>query len=342
MSQNSGKVQVPICISHLGGACMYTLNSFFAGAGGFDLGFLNAGYKIVGAYEWDKYAVESYQANIDPGVKVTDVTEMTGADLQKADVWTFGFPCQDLSNNGVKTGLIDGYRSKTFFEVMRLLGEVEEKPRILLAENVRGLKKYLHILEDEYNKAGYKMYYTLYNSKYWNVPQSRDRYFVVGVRNDIEETFHFPEEQHEHVPVLYDFLEEDVPEQFFMKRPLNFIELGMEGQAIMIREAVKKGYSLANIGDTINITYPNSNTRRGRIGKQISQTLSTGLEHVIVLKDGRTRRFTPREYARLQGFPESYKQVVSNTQFYKQLGNAVTVPVAEAIANQIKRFLANL
>lgn len=322
---------------------MYTLNSFFAGAGGFDLGFLQAGFKIVGAYEWDSFAVESYKANIDPGIEVTDVNELTGADLKKADVWTFGFPCQDLSNNGCKTGIIDGYRSRTFFEIMRLLDEVEEKPSILLAENVRGLKKYLHILEEEYEKAGYKMYYTLYNSKWWGVPQSRDRYFVIGVRNNIASTFQFPEEQHDFAPVLYDFLEDDmiVPDHLYMERPLKFIELGMEGHAIMIREAVKKGYNLANIGDTVNITYPNSKTRRGRIGKQISQTLSTGLEHVIITKDMRARRFTPREYARLQGFPESYKQVVSNTQFYKQLGNAVTVPVAYAIATRIKEFLAN-
>ncbi|MDR7207580.1 DNA cytosine methyltransferase [Priestia megaterium] len=374
---------------------MYTVNSFFCGGGGFDLGFINAGFEVVGAWDFDKYAVQSYAHNIDTLVKEADVSTMSWRDLRPASVWLFGFPCQDISIAGLKAGMIKGEtRSGLFYEIMRLLQEVRTAtpgslPEIILAENVKAVKKYLPTIEEEYAKVGYKMYYVLYNSKYQGLAQNRERYFILGVREDIKQTFVFEEQQTEFVPKLKDFLEDHADEKFYVEdiKALHIIEKAEEG--LRVKQATKKGYDVAVEGDMINVTRPNSKTRRGRIGKQIAQTLLTGHEQVVVeslptinvlgmldinghdnirrvydvdglsptLNTGgggnrqpkildydrlKVRKLTPREFARLQGFPESYQQVVSNVQFYKQMGNAVSVPVAEFVAGQIKQYLEYL
>jgi DNA (cytosine-5)-methyltransferase 1 len=361
------------------------INSFFCGAGGFDLGFLQVGFDVVGAWDFDKYAIESYNHNIGGAIQ-SDVTKMTGKELPDADGWLFGFPCQDISIAGKQKGMIKGEtRSGLFYEIMRLLGEVEDKPNWILAENVGAVKKYLPTIEEEYKKLGYKLIYQLNNSKYHRVPQNRSRYFMIGVREDVENTFVFPMENTENIPLLTIILEDEVEEKYYIDdlKAAKIIEQAVEG--LRVKQATKKGYDVAVEGDSINISHPNSKTRRGRVGKQVAQTLLTGTEQVVVVKQPklletcklskqankfegfteysgtllardykgfgnqemdavienrlRVRKLTPREYARLQGFPDSYEQVVSNTQFYKQMGNAVTVNVAYDIAKAIKEQL---
>lgn len=196
---------------------MYTLNDFFCGCGGLGLGFQNAGFKIVGAWDFDKYAVATYRENVGDHVVQADIQKMCIEDVPKADVWAFGFPCQDLSVAGKQAGIklecadcgtvwevsAETYseenlcpgcggtnhraatRSGMFFEIMRLLAEARERepekvPKVLVAENVKALRKLLPVLEAEYGKAGYKCHAQLFNSKYWGVPQNRERYIVVG------------------------------------------------------------------------------------------------------------------------------------------------------------------
>lgn len=403
------------------------------------LGFKQAGFEIKGAWDFDKYAVESYKHNVGDHVQQADISKMDFMDLPFADVWTFGFPCQDLSVAGKQAGMIKGQtRSGLFFEITRLLNEVREElsfeamPKVIMAENVKGLKKFLPVLEEEYEAAGYKMYLShqnkgVLNSKYWGVPQNRERYFVVGVRKDIAKEFTFPEQQTDFIPKLSSVLEENVDEKYYIsdEKAAKIIEQAKEG--LKVRQATKKGYDIAVEGDSINISHPNSKTRRGRVGKQVAQTLLTGTEQVVVESLGsvhacitpdrvdkrqngrrakeeeeemftvtaqdmhgviqmvglldmkgnetvrrvydpegisptlttsegghrqpkvieseptyRVRKLTPREYARLQGFPDSYEQIVSNSQFYKQMGNAVTVNVARAMAERIQEFLKEL
>jgi DNA (cytosine-5)-methyltransferase 1 len=284
---------------------MLKVNDFFCGAGGMGMGFKNAGFEIVGAWDFDKYAVQTYRHNVGDHVKQMSILDMTGADVPKADVWTFGFPCQDLSVAGKQAGMIKGQtRSGLFFEVMRLLAEVSDKPKIIMAENVKGLKKYLPVLREEYENAGYKMYYTLFNSKFWGVPQNRERYFVVGVRNDISAAFDFPEQQEEFIPRLSSVLENNVDEKYYMsdEKAKVIIEQAIEG--LKIKQATKKGYDIAVEGDSVNISHPNSTTRRGRVGKQVAQTLLTGQEQVVVEKndlngtvvDGKNSFGTPKVF----------------------------------------------
>jgi DNA (cytosine-5)-methyltransferase 1 len=410
---------------------VYTVNDFFCGAGGMGLGFKQAGYEILGAWDFDKYAVETYRHNVGDHVEQADVSEMTWQDLPVADVWTFGFPCQDLSYAGNRAGIFEGKRSGLFFEIMRLLEEIEEVrgmdslPKIIMAENVKGLKNYLPVLEEEYNKRGYKMYYKLLNSKFWGVPQNRERYFVVGLRKDIEGDFEFPVQQEDFVPRLSSILEDEVEERFYLtgERADKVIAEALE--RLQIKET--KGCSLRTrsyrgqpqkleirkdlVANTITSVEKDSmilekqpeltklaglwgmNKQAGSVWDKegVSPTLKTpsggyseplivvdqpqiniigtmknewaqgtnsrywvhdqeGLVGAVAASDYkdpkrilntefRIRKLIPREYARLQGFGDDFEQVVSNTQFYKQMGNAVTVNVAQALAEQVKKWL---
>ena len=228
----------------------YTVNDFFCGAGGVALGFMNAGFKVNWACDFDKHCVKSYSHNVGQWVVEADVTKLTYSDVPKADGWAFGFPCQDLSVAGQQAGFAfrckdcgaewtygameqhtscpkcnsNNYtavtRSACFFEVMRLLDETkanapENYPTFLLAENVKGLKPYISALEKELESRGYDVYIQLYNSKYWDVPQNRERYYIVAIRKGFG-SFEFPEEQHEYVPKLSSCLDNDVDEKYFI------------------------------------------------------------------------------------------------------------------------------
>jgi DNA (cytosine-5)-methyltransferase 1 len=326
--------------THLGGYDMkeLTVTSFFCGAGGFDIGFLQAGFEINQAFDFDEHAIASYRHNVGRSWQA-DVRNLIGPmlDISPSTVWLYGFPCQDLSKaNRKRQGLVNGKKSSMFFEIMRLLDEVENKPAIILAENVRGLSKYFDILEEEYDKRGYRLVKTLYNSKFWGVAQNRERYFVAGIRKDIEKEFTFPVQGTDVTVKLKDIVKRRsvLP----VESPLFSIVNG----ELRVKQPTKLGYAVAEPGDGVNFAWPKSKTRRGRVGKQVAQTLITFSEQGMVLEDLTVQEFSPSEYARIQGFPDSYEQVVTDSQFYKQIGNAVSVPVARVIALQMKEFLTSL
>lgn len=229
--------------------------SFFAGVGGICLGFRQAGFEVIAAFDFDKYAVQTYTHNVGNYIKQRDITEMTWEELPEGDdlVWTFGFPCTDLSVAGGRAGMkvqcqtceseldytefienrtcphCGGHdvksatRSGLFFEVMRLLDECRihaprKVPKVLFAENVKPLKKYLPVLEAEYTLRGYKMDADLFNSKYWGVPQNRERYFVVGLHESItqKDSFQMPVPQTKFIPKLSSILEKHVDEKYYI------------------------------------------------------------------------------------------------------------------------------
>lgn len=247
-----------------------TMNDFFCGCGGMTVAFRNAGYRIVGAWDFDKYAVQSYRENLGGYVKEMDIREMTWADVPPATVWAFGFPCQDLSYAGKQAGfvftcndcrkewsLLDSTRcpncggqsikaktrSAMFFEMMRLLEETEgnapeRMPAILVAENVKGLKKYIPTLMEELRRHGYLGHIELYNSKHFGVAQNRERYYIIAIRHDLPDTVKMPSKQEEHgVPRLTEFLDETVDEKYYLPDD--------KAQAI-IRQALQKIESLGN------------------------------------------------------------------------------------------------
>jgi DNA (cytosine-5)-methyltransferase 1 len=396
------------------------VNDLFCGAGGMGIGFKQAGFETAGAWDFDKYAVQAYSHNVDSIVKQANILDMNFKDMPQADVWTYGAPCQAFSIAGKQLGMdfkcpncghveqfegemiIDritpcsecgtqsepkDVRGILFFEVMRLLKETnaaqpENLPPVIMLENVKGISKFLDVVAYEYEKRGYKLYQTLYNSKFWGLAQNRERYFVVGVHESIDKEFKFPVQQEDYIPRLSAFLDPVVDEKYYIDdlKALKIIEQAKEG--LKVKQATKKGYDIAVEGDAINVAHPDSKTRRGRVGKQVVQTLLTGQEQVVVEQQGvllskqatilnkfidqtgtlmardykgfgnqemagvldnyRVRKLTEREYLRLQGFPEDFEIVCSPSQTYKQAGNAVSVPVARAIAERIRMFLLSL
>lgn len=297
------------------------VNDFFCGCGGMGIAFKNAGYEIAGAWDFDKYAVQTYKENVGDHVKQTDIREMTYKDVPKADVWAFGFPCQDLSVAGKQKGMIlkcegcgeeieikpeeynnqticpvcggDNFkaasRSGMFFEIMRLLEETEQNtpenmPAVIIAENVRGLKPYLPVLRLEYERHGYTAHVEMFNSKYWGVPQNRERYAVVGTRDRLNLQFAFPKEQHEFVPKLSDFIEENVDEKYYLpdEKAQTIIN-----QALEKLEAMGKCHACIT-PDRIN---KRQNGPRAKAEEEPMFTLTAQDIHGIIIETSRSVKF---------------------------------------------------
>lgn len=369
------------------------VNDFFCGCGGMSIGFQNAGYEIAGAWDFDKHAVKSYCRNVGEHVKHADIKEMTWQDIPKAKVWAFGFPCQDLSIIGKRAGMaleciscghqwkIDtdehdsdncpacggnkyksASRSGLFFEIMRLLDETEENlpeqmPKVLIAENVKGLKPFIGVLEAEFKKRGYTAYIELYNSKYWGVPQNRERYYIVGIKDGEGIPFKMPEEDKSpgKIPKLSTALETEVDEKYYISddKAKTIIKQALERlekhnyQHILVKDATKDAEPQISVLGMLDIsTYEHSRRAHDPDGLSPTVTAVCGGTHHIKIFDYnryRVRKLTPTEYGRLQAFPmDEWEQVVSDTQAYKQFGNAVTVTVATAVAEAIKEVLVPL
>lgn len=320
---------------------MFTVNDFFCGCGGMTQGFVNSGFRIIGAWDWDKQAVTSYQANFGNHVKQMDIKDLSHDNVEDAHVWAFGFPCQDLSNCGrLQRGLIDGERSRMFFEIMRLLDELDRNgrktPKFIMAENVNDVKPYLPIIEDEYAKRGYDMVYGLYNSQFWGVPQNRERYYIVGVKKTEDITFNMPKQNTECSITLDKILESEANEKYYLSkdkiaRLIEQVKLGKESRSrgiICINPRKVDGSQ----------TYQQDRIYRTE-GVMVAVTAQLSGRLNIVEHNGRYRKLTPREFARLQGFPDTYKIIVSDGQAYKQFGNAVTVNVVKRISDEMLNSL---
>lgn len=449
------------------------------------------------ASEIDKYANIAYE--ILYGHKtVGDITKVAAEDVPDHDLLVGGFPCQAFSVAGKRLGF-DDTRGTLFFEIARIAQA--KRPKALLLENVKGLVghdrgKTLDTIVQTLNDIGYTVDFEVLNSKYFGVPQNRERIFIIGIRDDLIEqtpwnigkrtdvvakgkrriaqidgvkTFNFDWPPQEEVTTrLRDILEPNVDERFYLSeektaklvaqledknimestgveysrktgvgstreiaiclsasdwrglnrnqtqtavaepqilghidikghdaikgdysaegvsptlttmggghrepkiaevRPVltpdrmnkrqngrrfkddgeeSFTLTAQDRHGIAIREATKQGYAVAEEGDAVNIQFPNSKTRRGRVGKQIAQTLeASGINQVVVTPRYRIRKLTPRECFRLQGFPDSEfdklaANGISNSQLYKMAGNAVTVNVIDAIGRRLLPFI---
>ena len=282
---------------------------FFSGIGGFHSGLERAGMECVGWCEFDKFAQASYRAMYDTTNLWfgNDVTKVRGWELPKAELWTFGFPCQDVSIAGKQKGLKEGTRSGLFYEIMRLLDECEEnKPKWLVCENVKNLLSidggtgFLNVIS-EMAERGYSIEWKVYNSKDYGVPQNRERVYIVGY-------------------------------------------IGEQRARGLLPIARENSLSIQQIGNLTNTTSFGGNPQSGRVYSinGIAPTINTcgggNLEPKIMLGK-RVRKITPREFWRLQGFTDEQfdkaAAVNSNSQLYKQAGNAVTVNVVEEIGKHI-------
>ncbi|MDT0670649.1 DNA (cytosine-5-)-methyltransferase [Staphylococcus chromogenes] len=433
-----------------------------SGIGGFRSALENHSHKCLAYSEIDKYAKQSYKAIYDTEGEedLDDITKITDEHFRnfrgKCDLITGGFPCQSFSIAGKRRGFEDT-RGTVFFHIARAIKQIE--PSFVLLENVKGLLSHdkgrtFGTIIQALDELGYVTEWGVFNSKYWGVPQNRERVYILVTRKDVfngPKLFNLIKQQTDVTTRLIDVLETDVDESYYLSdekiakltlnedlsgklNHYNYRELDtvhspnkvsptlntMQGggrqpkisvvgntfetgynshnvhdanglmstlaardykgpkqiiapvltpdrinkrqngrrfkdnnepmftltaqdrHGIAIKEATKKGYAEANVGDSVNYTYPTSTTRRGRVGKQIAQTLQAGeVNQGTVLSDLRIRKLTPLECWRLQGFTDEqfYKAKndgVSNSQLYKQAGNAVTVNVVDAIISNLE------
>lgn len=317
---------------------------FFSGIGGFRLGMEMAGHTCVGHCEIDKFADRSYRAmhNVKESEwYADDITRVEPEELPEADCYCFGFPCQAFSIAGKRRGFEDT-RGTLFFEVMRLARE--RKPRLLFAENVRGLLSHeggqtFGVIVSTMDELGYDVEWQVLNSKHFGVPQNRQRVFIVGHLRETGGRKIFPIRCDDGVPdskrletepgvpaltatshkgvskrrggLAIPVMTPDRPNKRQNGRRFKengdemFTLTAQDRQGVMVREATSKGYAIAGEGDAINLAMPKSKTRRGRAGKGVAQTLDTSCNQGV-LAGTKIRRLTPRERFRLQGFPDEY------------------------------------
>lgn len=362
-----------------------------SGIGGFRSALEMNGHNCLAFAEIDKYAKQSYRAIYDTNgeEELDDITTITDEHFRlykgRCDIITGGFPCQAFSIAGNRRGF-DDTRGTIFFHIARAIKEIQ--PSYVLLENVKGLLSHdkgrtFGTIIQALDELGYVTEWGLFNSKYWGVPQNRERVYILVTRKDVYDQpklFDLLKQQKEVTTRLVDVLEDEVDEKFYLseektKKLTLDINLNIDEEPrisiventsrtnyyaaniydpnglsttvaardymgpkqIIIREATKQGYTIAEQGDSVNVSYPTSKTRRGRVGKQVAQTLQAGeVNQGVVTNDIRIRKLTPLETWRLQGFTDEqfYKAKdsgVSNSQLYKQAGNSVTVNVVDAI-----------
>ena len=302
--------------------------SLFSGIGGLDAGFEKTGFNIVWANDFDKYAVETYKANYDHEIVQGDINEIALDTLPTFDVLIGGFPCQPFSMMGSELGFEDT-RGTLFFRIAEIVKhqiDNNRKPKALILENVRSLKTHdkgrtfktiKKVLEQD---LGYKVFDDILNTADFGIPQTRNRMYIVCFANEKVE-FKFPDKVKLEL-TLQDLLEESVDEKYYLlKKILPTILSNGTG-----------GYQAKSEID-LKIARPLCVT----MGK-----MHRACQDNYVTQNGRVRKLTPRECARLQGFDDAFVIPVSNGQAYKQFGNAVTVNVAEAVAKEVRRSLEKL
>ena len=308
----------------------YKMIDLFAGIGGTRLGFYLTGKtSVVFSSEIDKFAVKTYRANFGE-MPCGDITKVDAKDIPDHDILVGGFPCQAFSQAGKKLGFEDT-RGTLFFEIARIINE--KRPKAFLLENVKNLKshdrgKTYKVIEKTLHDMNYDVQTLLFKAKDFGVPQNRERVYIVGFdKAQVKNYKDFkPPVPFDKPTKVGDVLEESVNEKYTISDAL------WEGHKRRKRDHKKKGngfgYSL------VNPESPYTNTISARYYKD-------GSEILVEQKGKNPRKLTPREAARLQGFPEEYIIPVSDTQAYKQFGNSVAVPVVNAIAESILEVLEN-
>ncbi len=304
----------------------FTFIDLFAGIGGIRLAFDSVGGKCVFTSEWDKFAQQTYETNFE-GKCAGDISQVDVHDIPKHHVLLAGFPCQPFSHAGLKEGFADT-RGTLFFEIERIINH--HRPKVVLLENVKGLKShdkgrtFLTIIEKLEN-AGYWVAWEILNAKDFGLPQNRERIYIVAYRKSTykKDSFLFPKPP-KSPTTLGKILEKKVPDKYTISDRL------WAGHQRRLREHRLKGngfgYSLFSHQSAYTSTIS-------------ARYYKDGSEVLIAQRNKNPRKITPREAARLQGFPEWFVVNPSDTQAYKQFGNSVAVPVVTAIAKKVKNLI---
>lgn len=398
---------------------MIRVGSDFSGVGAFNQALQRLGveYHEIFACDMDKFARETFIHNYgEPEYYPTNVYERE-IPSESLDIYMTSPPCQAFSMAGKRLGK-DDKRGILFFNSHEFIQK--NQPRFFIFENVKGLlsddngntfNEWLNLLGGKsinglpvlfpYEDAvPYHLYWKVLNAKEHGVPQNRERVFLIGIRDDQDNRFQFPAEEHLSKR-LKDVLENDVDDKYFLSEKMihclqnyesdkfqvnteminnthlarslrtEMAKMGRQDNFIKIKSATAKGYEEATEGDSISLAHPGSETRRGRVGHGVAQTIDTGStqgvisytrdnkgkvtsRHIkdeantihtatggggntdqFILNDYRIRRLTPRECFRLMDFPDTFTWTVSDSQAYKQAGNSIVVNVLYKILKNL-------
>lgn len=301
--------------------------SLFSGIGGLDEGFIKSGYDVIWANDIDKYAAETYKANFKNEFVLGDITKMPIENIPNFDVLIGGFPCQPFSIMGSELGFEDT-RGTLFFHIAEIIKykiKKKKKPAVLVLENVRSLKTHdkgrtFNVIKNVLEKdLKYKFYSEILNSADFGVPQNRRRTYIVCFANDKIE-YKFPKILKSNKPkYLQDILEKKVDDKYFLSKKI-------------LPTILSNGTGGYNGKSEIDL----------KIARPLCATMGKmhrACQDNYVTQNGRVRKLTPRECARLQGFDDKFIIPVSDAQAYKQFGNAVTVNVSKEVAKSIKKVL---
>lgn len=309
----------------------FTFIDLFAGIGGMRLAYEAAGGQCVYSNEWNKYSQQTYFANFgeQPDGDITKVDENT---IPDHDILVAGFPCQPFSIAGVSKknslGRATGFKDKTqgtlFFDVCRILKA--KRPKAFMLENVKNLKSHdkgrtFKVIMESLDELDYQVFTAVLDGQAF-VPQHRERILIVGFdrkRYGSDIDFSFDVRPATPKPVMADILEKEVPDKYTLSDRLWAY---LQNYAAKHRAAGHGfGYGIAP---------------RDGVARTLSARYYKDGSEILIAQEGRNpRRLTPRECARLQGFPDTFKIVVSDTQAYRQFGNSVVVPLMAAVAKLV-------
>lgn len=311
----------------------------FAGVGGFTLGFKNAGgFKTVYANDFDAWCKKTYDGYFGEGaMDLRDIQTVNENEIPDCDILTAGFPCQPFSKIGKLHGFADA-RGTLFWDVLRILKA--KRPKAFVLENVANLvnhdkgNTFERIRDGLENELGYHVHYKVLNTKDYGTPQDRKRIYMVGFREDVP--FSFPEPV-ELKTFVKDILEKEPVHDFYYMSQVYMDGLEKHkqrhsakghgfGYRVLDPEGISTTCVVGNMGRERNLI--KDAPRPGAFNRTGSPLNRAGI-----------RKLTTREYARFQGFPDDYNFSDKVTVAYKQIGNAVSVPVAEAVAKQVKEAL---
>lgn len=325
----------------------FTFIDLFAGIGGFRMALQNLGGECIFSSEWDEQAQRTYYANYGE-VPFGDITKETTKSYvpDKFDILCAGFPCQAFSLAGKRLGFAET-RGTLFFDVAEILRR--KQPKAFFLENVKGLAihdkgRTLKTILNTLDEVGYVVPEPqILNAMFYGVPQHRERIYIVGFRKDLgikAEDFQYPEKL-DHVPCWLDVREEEaVPAKYYLSE--TYVETLRRHRARHEAAGHGFGYKIIDDNAVANAIVCGGMGRECNLVLDFRQkdlTPTTNIKGEIN-KEG-IRKMTPREWARLQGYPDNFKIVVADASAYKQFGNSVAVPAIQATAEQIMKTLTD-
>ena len=348
--------------------------SLFSGIGAFEqaLKILGLKSKIVLACDNDQFVKKSFFANYEIEEKnwFNDIQEVNGTKFKnKVDLLVGGAPCQSFSMVGKRLGLKDN-RGNLTLHFIKKINEI--KPKVFIFENVRALLSVDNgdawkIIYNKFRQTGYTFYYETLNAKNFGIPQNRERLFVIGFKNN--QNFSFPQSI-KLKSTMQDYLEGQFDKKFYLPpKGVAFVtknknlkkkytqvngkialcqkrnqQFNWHGDFIQVKKSDIKKYILSNkVKKYVLSTGTKGFYSKPEIDLEIARPLvstmhkmhRSGVDNYISLKKGKIRKLTPRECLRLMGFPDTFKQVVSDTQLYRQTGNSIVVNIIIALLKEM-------